>query len=305
VKHLSTPDSVRIIEVGPRDGLQNEPERIPTVDKITFVNMLGRAGFDTVEVTSFVRPSRIPQLADAAQVFPAVEKRPGVRYTALVPNEKGMENAVQAGVRSIAVFTGASETFTRRNINMSIDESLERFREVARIAASEDISVRGYISVVFGCPYEGRVSPDSVLRIAEAMLEMGCYELSLGDTIGVGVPPQIEEVIDRLSPTVPIDRMALHLHDTRGTALANVLTGLAAGVRAFDSSAGGLGGCPYAPGAAGNLATEDLVYMLEGMGVHTGVDLAQVVEATSFVTSVLGRPVPGKYARAALAARGQ
>ncbi|NUN12388.1 MAG: hydroxymethylglutaryl-CoA lyase [Myxococcales bacterium] len=298
---LALPPKVRIVEVGPRDGLQNEPDRISTDDKIAFVNLLTYAGFSDIEVTSFVRPSRIPQLADATKVFQGIHQVPGTRYSALVPNIRGLEDAFAAGVKTVAIFTGASETFTRRNINMSIDDSLTRFAVVARRAVDAGLNVRGYISVVFGCPYEGQVDAGRVVEITKQLMDMGCYEISFGDTIGVAVPTQIESVVTLLSDHIPLSRIALHLHDTRGGALANVMTGLICGVTTFDTSAGGLGGCPYAPGAAGNLATEDLLYMLDGMGIETGVDLSRVVEASRHISEVIGRPLPSKYLRAALA----
>lgn len=298
---LRLPTKVRVVEVGPRDGLQNEPERISTDDKIAFVNLLTYAGFSDIEVTSFVRPSRIPQLADAAKVFQGIHQAPGTRYSALVPNDRGLEDALSAGVKTVAVFTGASETFTRRNINMSIADSLQRFAAVSRRAVDAGLRVRGYISVVFGCPYEGKVDENRVVEIAKQLIDMGCYEISVGDTIGVAIPTQIESMVVLLSNHIPLQQIALHLHDTRGTALANVMAGLLCGVTAFDSSAGGLGGCPYAPGAAGNLATEDLLYMLNGMGIATGVDLSRVVDASRHISDVLGRPLPSKYLRAALA----
>jgi isopropylmalate/homocitrate/citramalate synthase len=299
MKSLQHPSRVRIVEVGPRDGLQNEPERVPTADKIRFVDMLTAAGVPCIEVTSFVRPDRIPQLSDAAEVYRGVVRRPGVRYSALVPNDRGLDFALDAGVDTIAVFTGATETFTRRNINMGIAESLARFRRVTERALAHGLDVRGYVSVCFGCPYEGTVDPEAVAGVASALLDMGCYEVSIGDTIGVAVPPHVERMVERLVRDVPLDAIALHLHDTRGTALANVLIGLAAGVSTFDTSAGGLGGCPYAPGAAGNLATEDLLYMLHGMGIETGIDLDAVARASAFMSRVIGRELPGRFARAA------
>ncbi|GMV41549.1 MAG: hydroxymethylglutaryl-CoA lyase [Myxococcales bacterium] len=295
------PRRVRLVEVGPRDGLQNEPDKVPTVDKIAYIDLLTQAGLRDIEVTSFVRPARVPQLADAAEVFAGIFHREGVRYSALVPNRKGLENALAAGVRSIAVFTGATESFTRRNINMTIAESLDRFGEVVRVALAEGVEVRGYVSVCFGCPYEGAVDPGRVVQVAEALIGLGCYEVSIGDTIGVARPGQVEDVVGRLAEGVGLERVALHLHDTRGTALANVLTGLLMGVTTFDVAAGGLGGCPYAPGASGNLATEDLVYMLHGMGVDTGVDLDALVEASRFMSEVLHRTLPSKLFRAAIA----
>ncbi len=294
------PGAVRIAEVGPRDGLQNEPGRVATEDKIAFVDALTDAGLRCIEVSSFVRPSRIPQLADAEAVFAGIRRREGVRYVALVPNMRGLERARAARVDTIAVFTGATESFVRRNINMTVRESLDRFREVVSAARSEGMDVRGYVSVCFGCPYEGPVDPQRVVDIAAELLDMGCYEVSLGDTVGVAVPPQIVDMAARLEAIAPLDRFALHLHDTRGVALANILMALQCGFVAFDAAAGGLGGCPYAPGASGNVATEDVLYMLGGLGIETGVDLDAVVEATRLVAEALGRLPPGRYARAVL-----
>ncbi len=295
------PKRVRVVEVGPRDGLQNEKAQIPTAEKIGFIDRLSAAGFETIEATSFVSPRAIPQLADAGEVMAGITRRAGVSYPVLVPNKKGMERALAAGARSVAVFTAASETFTRHNINATIAESIENFRPVVEMARSADVPVRGYISTVFGCPYEGAVPPAKVLEVAERLLELGVDGLSLGDTIGVATPNQVVEVVTLLGGHIPIQKLALHFHDTRGTALANVLTGLQLGVTTFDSSAGGLGGCPYAPGAAGNLATEDLLYLLHGLGIETGVDLAQVVEATSFIAGLLGHAPTSKYWQAATA----
>ncbi len=295
------PRTVRIVEVGPRDGLQNEKAQVPTEQKIQFITLLAEAGFPVVEATSFVSPRAIPQLSDASAVMAALKPFPGVQYSALVPNLKGMERAVAAGLRSVAVFTAASESFTRHNINATIAESLANFRPVVALARQEGIPVRGYISTVFGCPYEGAVAPRQVLSVAQALLEMGIDELSLGDTIGVATPNQVVDVLSLLlsEGAIPIERLAVHFHDTRGTALANVLTSLQLGISIIDSSAGGLGGCPYAPGAAGNLATEDLLYMLHGMGIQTGVDLEKVVAATSFIAPWLGHAPTSKYYQAA------
>ncbi|HLI91490.1 MAG TPA: hydroxymethylglutaryl-CoA lyase [Ktedonobacteraceae bacterium] len=296
-------ESVRIVEVGPRDGLQNEKVRIPTEQKIQFIQMLAEAGLPVVEATSFVSPRAIPQLSDAGAVMAGLTRRAGTQYSALVPNVKGMERALAAGVRSIAVFTAASESFTRHNINATIEESLANFQPVVALARREGIPVRGYISTVFGCPYEGRVDPQRVLHVAQALLEMGIEEISLGDTIGVATPNQVVDVLDLLLSRgrIPLERLAVHFHDTRGTALANVLVALQMGISVIDSSAGGLGGCPYAPGAAGNLATEDLLYMLHGMGISTGVDLEKVVAATRFIEPLLGHPPTSKYYQAACA----
>jgi hydroxymethylglutaryl-CoA lyase len=296
------PASVRIVEVGPRDGLQNEKVLIPTEQKIQFIQMLASAGLPVVEATSFVSPRAIPQLGDASAVMAGLTRLPATQYPVLVPNIKGMERAIGAGVRSIAVFTAASESFTRHNINATIAESLANFQPVVKLAQQEGIPVRGYISTVFGCPYEGRVAPQKVLDVARALLEMGISELSLGDTIGVATPNQVEEIIELLlyQGNIPVDQLAVHFHDTRGTALANVLTALQLGISIVDASAGGLGGCPYAPGAAGNLATEDLLYMLHGMGIETGVSLERVVEATSFIAPLLGHVPTSKYYQAAV-----
>ncbi|HYL41948.1 MAG TPA: hydroxymethylglutaryl-CoA lyase [Ktedonobacteraceae bacterium] len=298
------PTSVRIVEVGPRDGLQNEKVLIPTEQKIQFIQMLAAAGLPVVEATSFVSPRAIPQLGDAGAVMAGLTRLPATEYPVLVPNIKGMERAIGAGVRSIAVFTAASESFTHHNINATIAESLANFQPVVKLAQQEGIPVRGYISTVFGCPYEGRVAPQKVLDVARALLEMGICELSLGDTIGVATPNQVEEMIELLlnRGNIPVDHLAVHFHDTRGTALANVLMALQLGISIVDASAGGLGGCPYAPGAAGNLATEDLLYMLHGMGIQTGVSLERVVEATSFIAPLLGHAPTSKYYQAAVSA---
>jgi len=297
------PTSVRVVEVGPRDGLQNEKVQIPTEHKIHFIHMLAQAGLPVVEATSFVNPRAIPQLSDASAVMTSLTRLSMTSYPVLVPNLKGMERALAADARSIAVFTAASESFTHHNIHATIAESLANFRPVVKLARQENIPVRGYISTVFGCPYEGVVDPRHVLSVALALLEMGITELSLGDTIGVATPNQVVSVLDLLlsKGSIPVERLAVHFHDTRGTALANVLMALQMGVSIVDSSSGGLGGCPYAPGAAGNLATEDLLYMLHGMGISTGVDLAKVVEATRFIAPVLGHVPTSKYYQAAIA----
>jgi len=298
------PHAVRVVEVGPRDGLQNEKALIPTPQKIQFIHMLADAGLPVVEATSFVSPRAIPQLSDASEVMLGLTRRPSTSYPVLVPNVKGMERALAAGVRTIAVFTAASESFTRHNINTTIEESLANFRPVVALALQEGVAVRGYISTVFGCPYEGKVEAAQVLHVAQALLEMGVGELSLGDTIGVATPNQVVDVIGLLvrAGSIPIAQLAVHFHDTRGTALANVLVALQLGISIVDSSAGGLGGCPYAPGAAGNLATEDLLYMLHGMGIQTGVDLDKVVAASRFIAPLLGHPPTSKYYQAAVSA---
>lgn len=293
------PSRVKVVEVGPRDGLQNEKTIISTADKLRFIALLNAAGFPAIEVTSFVSPKAIPQLADAAGVFPAVEKLPGTSYPVLVPNARGMERALAAGVREIAVFTAASEAFAKANINMTIAESLAAFTPVVELAQTHGVRVRGYISTAFGCPYEGMVAPQQVVAVAERLLALGVAELSIGDTIGVATPNQVTELVPLLAAKTGIDRLAMHFHDTRGTALANVLAALQAGITIFDSASGGAGGCPYAPGAAGNLATEDLLYMLHGMSIATGVDLAAVVRASQFLATIIGHPLSSKYLQAA------
>jgi len=297
------PEYVRVVEVGPRDGLQNEKAQVPTEQKIQFIQMLAAAGLPVVEATSFVSPRAIPQLSDASAVMAGLQRLPETQYPVLVPNLKGMERALATGVRSISVFTAASESFTRHNINATIAESLANFRPVVDLARQQDIPVRGYISTVFGCPYEGSVAPKQVLSVARSLLEMGVSELSLGDTIGVATPNQVVDVLGLLfAEGIAPERLAVHFHDTRGTALANVLMALQMGITCVDSAAGGLGGCPYAPGASGNLATEDLLYMLHGMGIKTGVDLEKVVAATSFIAPLLGHAPTSKYYQAALCA---
>lgn len=298
------PQAVRIVEVGPRDGLQNEKALVPAAQKIQFIQMLAEAGLPVVEATSFVSPRAIPQLSDAGEVMAGLTRLPTTEYPVLVPNLKGMERALTAGVRSIAVFTAASESFTRHNINATIAESLANFRPVIELARQHSIPVRGYISTVFGCPYEGNVDPRQVLHVARELLEMGVSELSLGDTIGVATPNQVVEVLNLLlsEGQIPVEQLAVHFHDTRGTALANVLMALQMGITIIDSSAGGLGGCPYAPGAAGNLATEDLLYMLNGLDIATGVDLEKVVAATRFIAPYLNHAPTSKYYQAAIAA---
>ncbi len=294
------PQTVRVVEVGPRDGLQNEKALIPTEQKIQFIAMLAEAGLPVVEATSFVNPRAIPQLSDASEVMAGLTRLPTTSYPVLVPNLKGMERALAADVRAIAVFTAASESFTRHNINATIAQSLDNFRPVVALAQQEGMPVRGYISTAFGCPYEGAVEPRQVLNVAQALLEMGVNELSLGDTIGVATPNQVVDVLGLLltEGAIPVEQLAVHFHDTRGTALANVLMALQLGISIVDSSAGGLGGCPYAPGAAGNLATEDLLYMLHGMGIKTGVNLEKVVAASRFIAPLLGHAPTSKYYQA-------
>ena len=293
---------MRVVEVGPRDGLQNEPGRIATADKIAYVDLLSEAGFAMIEATSFVSPRAVPQLADAAEVMAGIARRPGTQYLALVPNLRGFERAVAAGVRAVAVFTSATETFARRNINATIAESLENFRPVLARARREGIWARGYISMAFGCPFEGDVAPAAVLDVAQRLLDLGVDEVSVGDTIGVATPRGVEEVAGLLLRHIPAEQLAVHFHDTRGTALANVLLALQLGVRVVDASSGGLGGCPFAPGAAGNLATEDLLYLLQGLGIETGVNLDKVVAASRFIAEKLGHAPASKYLQACAAA---
>jgi isopropylmalate/homocitrate/citramalate synthase len=284
--------------MGPRDGLQNESEIVSTSDKVRFVDLLSESGLAVIETTSFVRPDAIPQLTDAEDVMARIARRPGVTYLCLTPNARGLDRARAAGVRAVAVFAAASETFAKRNINMTIDESLATFSGVVKTARAEGMWVRGYISMAFGCPYEGRVPIENVVRVANALAEMGVDEISIGDTIGIATPNHVVDVAGALQTHMPVERLAMHFHDTRGTALANVVAALQMNVSIFDSSAGGLGGCPYAPGATGNLATEDLLYMLHGMGIETGVDLERVRDASRFMAGAIGRDVVSRAYRA-------
>ena len=292
------PARVAIVEVGPRDGLQNEAALVSTADKIGFVDRLSAAGHSTIEVSAFVSPKRVPQMADAAAVFAGIERRPGVRYTALVPNLAGLDRALAAGVSEIAIFAAASETFSRRNINQSIAEAFTAYAEICRSADAAGLRVRGYLSTCFGCPFEGEVPPERVGELSARLIDLGVFEVAVSDTIGVAHPGQVPVVLDAVSTRVAIERVALHFHDTRGTALANVLAGLDYGVTTFDSSAGGLGGCPFAPGAAGNLASEDLLYMLDGLQVKTGVSLAASTEAATFIGSRIDHGLPSRYLQA-------
>jgi isopropylmalate/homocitrate/citramalate synthase len=298
---MHLPQRVTIVEVGPRDGLQNEQVTIATADKIAFVDKLSAAGHRVVEVSAFVSPKWVPQMADATAVFAGIARAPGVRYTALVPNRAGLERALAAGVDEIAIFAAASETFSRKNINQSIDESLLTYRAVVDEATSAGLKVRGYLSTCFVCPFEGRIPPAQVADVAAKLLDLGVYEVAISDTIGAATPGDVLGVLRVLgtgSVRLPLHQTALHFHDTRGTALANVLAGLDHGVTAFDSSAGGLGGCPYAPGAAGNLATEDLLYMLNGLGIETGVSLDGVAAASKFIETKLDHELPSRFLHA-------
>ena len=289
------PPNVTIVEVGPRDGLQNEQVRLSVADRVAYIEALGRSGLPVVEAAAFVSPQWVPQMADAAEVLKGVKRRPGVRYPVLVPNPEGLTAALEAGADEIAVFAAASETFSRRNINAGIDESFERYAVVISEAARRGVRARAYLSTAFGCPYEGPVPVARVVELTRRLFDLGAFEVAISDTIGVAHPGQVWDVLEAIADRASFDALALHLHDTRGTALANVLAGLQAGVRTFDASAGGLGGCPYAPGAAGNLATEDLVYMLNGLGIATGVDLEAVVAASRFMEGRLGRALPSRY----------
>jgi hydroxymethylglutaryl-CoA lyase len=300
---VNLPDAVTIVEVGPRDGLQNEPGTVPTDVKVAFIDRLARTGLQVVEATSFVAPRWVPQLADAAEVLAGIDPVEGVRYPVLVPNERGLDRALDSGVREVAVFAAASEAFSRRNLGRSIADSLEMFEPVIRRATDAGLRVRGYVSMVCGCPDQGAVPVDDVLRVTAALLELGCAEISLGDTIGVGTAGQVHDLITRLRSHVEVERLAVHMHDTYGQGLANTLAAFQAGVTVADASAGGLGGCPYAPGAKGNLATEDLVYALEGSGVRTGVDLDTLIDTTAWMARQLGRPPASRMAEAVLATR--
>jgi len=300
---MNIPNEVRIVEVGPRDGLQNEPKTVSTVVKIELIDRLSATGLQAIEATAFVSPKWVPQMADNAEVMAGIRREPGISYPVLVPNMKGFEGAVRSGCNEVAVFAAASESFSRKNINCSVDESLDRFAPVIEAARGKKVRVRGYISCVLGCPYEGSVSAAAVARVAGRLFDMGCYEISLGDTIGTGTAGATQEMIDAVTESVPMKNIAGHFHDTYGQALANVLAAMQRGVAVFDSSVAGLGGCPYARGAAGNVATEDLLYMLDGLGIRTGVNLDAVVETARFISDALGRPPASRVARAMLAKR--
>jgi len=295
---LSVPARVRLVEVGPRDGLQNEAAPMATADKIAFVDRLSDAGHAVIEVSAFVSPKWVPQMADAAEVFAGITRRPGTRYTALVPNVTGLDRAIAARVDEVAVFAAASESFSRRNINQTIADSLAAYAGLCARAREAGLPVRAYVSTSFGCPFEGPVDPAVVADVCASLLGMGAYEVAVSDTIGIAHPAQVARVLDAVTMRVPLERVALHFHDTRGTALANVLAALDYGITTFDASAGGLGGCPYAPGATGNLATEDLLYMLEGFGIETGVSLDKVLAASRFIEPKLGHALASRYAAA-------
>ena len=296
----SVPAAVRIVEVGARDGLQNEKAIVPTATKIELIDRLSATGLRTIEATSFVSPKWVPQLADAAEVFASIERKPGVAYPVLVPNLQGYERARAVGAEEVAVFTAASEAFNRKNINASIDESIDRFLPVLERARADGVKVRGYVSTVLGCPYQGAVPVDDVVRVAARMHALGCYEISLGDTIGIGTPSKARAMLRAVAGVVPMSALAVHFHDTRGQALANILSCLEEGVAVVDSAVSGTGGCPYAKGATGNVATEDVVYMLEGMGIATGVELGKLIETGLWLSAQLGRETSSRVARASI-----
>jgi len=295
---VKLPAEATIYEVGPRDGLQNEARQVPTAEKIRFIDSLVAAGIRDIEITSFVSPKWVPQLADAEELARTMKAPEGVTFGALCPNARGLERALAAGLSEIAVFMSASETHNRMNVNKSIADTIAVFSEIVPPAREAGLRVRAYVSTVWGCPYEGDVDPKVAVDIARRLVDLGCYQISLGDTIGLGTPKQTADIVRRFMDEMPVEQFALHMHDTRGTALANILVGLELGVRDFDASVAGVGGCPYAPGAAGNMATEDLVFMLNGMGVATGVDLDKLIEAGNVAEQVIGRPLPGKVHRA-------
>jgi len=298
---MNLSQDLTIIEVGPRDGLQNERSFVPTAAKVELINLLAKSGLKQIEVTSFVSPKAIPQLADNEAVFTAIDKHEGVTFSALVPNEQGIKKAISLNVKKIAIFTAASESFNQRNINCTITESIERFTPIIKLARENKIEIRAYISCVLGCPYEGNIKPSQVADVTERLLKLGVDELSLGDTIGVGTPKQTKELIKEISSIMPISNIAMHFHDTYGQAVANTYASLDCGINRFDSSVAGLGGCPYAEGASGNVATEDLLYLFSGLGIKTGVDIYQVVSAGDMICKTLGRKNQSKVANALLA----
>jgi hydroxymethylglutaryl-CoA lyase len=296
-------DSVRIVEVGPRDGLQNEKTPVSVADRIAFIESLIGAGLHTIEVGAFVSPKAIPQMVNSDEVLRGIDHHSANEFHVLVPNEKGYEAARAAGAKVVAVFASASEGFSRANINCSVVESIERFKPVMTRAKADGVKVRGYISCVLGCPYDGEVDPQAVVDVARTLWDLGCYEISLGDTIGVGTPLKARKLLRAVAGAVPVANLAMHFHDTYGQALANLYAGMEEGARVIDSAAGGLGGCPYAPGATGNVATEDVIYMLEGMGIATGIDMQQLVAASNEISQLIGRPPPSRVASALNAKR--
>ncbi|HPR07323.1 MAG TPA: hydroxymethylglutaryl-CoA lyase [Denitromonas sp.] len=301
---MAMPTKVRIVDVGPRDGLQNEKQIISTEVKVELIARLGAAGLKTIEAASFVSPKWVPQMGDNSEVMARIERLPGITYPVLTPNLKGFEAALAAGVTEVAVFGAASESFSQKNINCSIAESLQRFEPVMATAKAAGVKVRGYVSCVLGCPYEGEIAPAAVADVAATLFDMGCYEISLGDTIGTGTPGKTQRMLEAVAARVAIDKLAGHYHDTYGQALANIYASLEMGVAVFDASVGGLGGCPYAAGASGNVATEDVVYLLNGLGIETGIDLNTLVDTAAWISAQLGREPSSKVARAVLAKRG-
>ncbi len=297
---MAFPSTVSIVEVGPRDGLQNEKQILSVDDKVALINLLSETGLTRIEAGSFVSPKWVPQMADSGNVFNALTKKPGIQYSALTPNLKGLEAALEAGVDEIAVFGAASESFSQKNINCTISESLQRFEPVLELAKQHSIPVRGYVSCVMGCPYEGEIAPSAVAQVSKALLDMGCYEISLGDTIGTGTPGATKALLDEVLKYIPVAKTAAHFHDTYGQALVNLYSALEYGVATIDSAVSGLGGCPYAKGASGNVATEDVLYMLNGMGVTTNVDMNKLLEVAKLVSTMLSRPPVSKVASAYL-----
>jgi len=295
---MKLPQRVKIVEVGPRDGLQNEQEQVPVQVKVELIRRLGRAGLRVIEAGSFTSPKWVPQMADSGEVLQRIERLPGVSYPVLVPNMKGLELAQAAGAEEIAVFAAASERFSQKNINCGIDDSLARYAEVIEQALAAGLRVRGYVSCVLGCPYTGEIEPTAVARVAQRLYAMGCYEISLGDTIGTGTPLEAQRMVLQVAEQVPMERLAAHFHDTYGQALANLFAVLQLGVSVIDSSVAGLGGCPYAKGASGNVATEDVLYMLDGMGIETGVDMHQLLRASAYINDALGREPASRVAAA-------
>lgn len=296
--NFTFPKEVKIVEVGPRDGLQNEKAIVPSEVKIQLINMLSESGLQAIEATSFVSPKWVPQMADHINIMHGIKRFPNVSYPVLTPNLTGFQKAVECGAKEVAIFGSASELFSKKNINCTIEESLQRFKEVTEAAKEANIPVRGYVSCVVGCPYEGKVAPSKVAEVALKMFSMGCYEISLGDTIGVGTPGSVREMLTAVLDVIPAKALAVHCHDTYGQALANILVALQMGVQVVDSSVSGLGGCPYAQGASGNVATEDVVYMLQGLGIRTGVDLKKLTEAGAFICQAIGRKSSSKVAQA-------
>jgi hydroxymethylglutaryl-CoA lyase len=300
---MKYPKRVRMVEVGPRDGLQNEPGSVPAEVKVALIDRLSDAGLPAVEAGSFVSPKWVPQMADTAEVMARIRRKPGVAYPVLVPNMKGLEGALAAKAEEIAIFGAATEAFSKRNINCSIAESLQRFEPVCRSALDHGMRVRGYMSVVLGCPYEGEVKPEAVATVSQRLYDMGCYEISLGDTIGTGTPAMAQRMIETVAKKIPVEKLAGHFHDTYGQALANILAVMEMGVATFDSSVAGLGGCPYAKGATGNVASEDVLYMLDGLGIETGVDMDKLLDAAEFICAQLKRPTVSRAGRALAAKR--